>query len=626
MNEKISQKDLYLWGEGTNIYAYLTLGCHAVQKDGYPAFRFATWAPTARSVSVVGSFNGWNPDADPMHMCGTTGVWQAFIGIAHLGDTYKYAIRTAEGDLIYKADPFAFASQLRPNTASIVWDIHGYEWHDGPYMARRSMLDHHASPMNIYELHLGSWKQGLRFDELSEELVRYVVHMGYTHIELMPISEYPLDDSWGYQVTGFYSISARYGTPQQFKHFVDVCHQNGIGVILDWVPAHFARDEHGLRRFDGTPLYEHPDPRRSDQPQWETLLFNYEKNEVRSFLISNAMYFLKEYHIDGLRVDAVSCMLYHDYGREGNDWVPNRYGGRENLAAIAMLRQLSTAVRQEAPGALLIAEESTTFPGVTVPPEQGGLGFDYKWNMGWMNDTLSYLSMDSLYRKWHHNQMTFSMCYAFSERFILPLSHDEVVHGKRSLIGRMPGEYEDKFRQLRLLFMYQFAHPGKKLNFMGSEFGQFIEWDFRKSLDWFLLAYPTHADLQQFTRQLNLFYARTPTLYERDDDWQGFEWLCADDSSNSVLVFLRRDSRGGELLCAFNFTPVKHIRYRIPLPRPYVLTQALSNVDLREITGIRSQQDKYGGEYVNIMLSPYEAVYYYLKPQEPAATSALGLG
>ncbi|MEA4971382.1 MAG: 1,4-alpha-glucan branching protein GlgB [Candidatus Pelethousia sp.] len=620
MNEKISQKDLYLWGEGTNIYAYMSLGCHAVKKDGHPAFRFAVWAPNAQSVSVVGSFNGWNPEADPMEMCGTTGVWQAFIGIAHEGDTYKYAIRTSGGELLYKADPFAFASQLRPNTASVIWDIGGYDWNDGVYMARRAVLDHHSAPINIYELHPGSWKLDLGFDELSEELVRYVADMGYTHIELMPVCEYPLDDSWGYQVTGYYSITARYGTPQQFKHFVDACHQSGIGVILDWVPAHFARDEQGLRRFDGTPLYEHPDPRRSDQPQWGTLLFNYEKNEVRSFLISNAMYFLREYHIDGLRVDAVSCMLYLDYGREGNAWLPNRYGGRENLGAIAMFRALSIAVRQEAPGALLIAEESTAFPDVTAPPEEGGLGFDYKWNMGWMNDTLSYMSMDSLFRKWHHDQVTFSMCYAFSERYILPLSHDEVVHGKCSLIGRMPGEYEDKFRQLRLLLMYQFAHPGKKLNFMGGEFGQFIEWDFRRPLDWFLLSYPSHGDMQLFTRQLNRFYARTPALYEQDDDWQGFEWLAADDNVHSILVFIRRDSRGGELLCAFNFTPVKHDPYRIPLPQPYVLTQALSNVDLREISGVLSEQDEYGGEYVDIMLSPYEAVYYYLKPQRrPAA-------
>ncbi len=615
MNANIQQKDLYLWGEGTNIYSYLTLGCHAVEKDGYPAYRFAVWAPNAVSVSVVGDFNGWNLEADPMEMIGTTGVWQAFIGIAHEGDAYKFAIRTKDGDILYKADPFAFASQLRPNTASRIWDIGGYQWSDQVYMARRAVQDHHTSPMNIYEVHLGSWKKDLSFTELSEELVRYVVDMGYTHIELMPLCEYPLDESWGYQITGYFSITARYGTPQDFQHFVDVCHRNGIGVILDWVPAHFCRDEQGLRRFDGTPLFEHPDSRRAEQPHWGTLLFNYEKNEVRSFLLSNAMYFLREFHVDGLRVDAVSCMLYLDYGRQGGEWLPNRYGGKENLGAIDLFRQLSLAVRQEFPGALLIAEESTAFAGVTAPPEEGGLGFDYKWNMGWMNDTLSYMSMDSLFRKWHHNQVTFSMCYAFSEHYILPFSHDEVVHGKCSLINRMPGEYEDKFRQLRLLLMYQFAHPGKKLNFMGYEFGQFIEWDFRKSLDWFLLGYPAHRDMQVFTRQLNRFYSRTPALYEQDDGWQGFEWVSVDDDVHSILAFIRRDSKGNELLCAFNFTPVKHDPYRIQLPRPYLLSQAMSNVDFREVHGIQSQEDPQGGEYVDIMLSPYEAVYYYLTVQ-----------
>ena len=615
MNANIQQKDLYLWGEGTNIYSYLTLGCHAVEKDGYPAYRFAVWAPNAVSVSVVGDFNGWNLEADPMEMIGTTGVWQAFIGIAHEGDAYKFAIRTKDGDILYKADPFAFASQLRPNTASRIWDIGGYQWSDQVYMARRAVQDHHTSPMNIYEVHLGSWKKDLSFTELSEELVRYVVDMGYTHIELMPLCEYPLDESWGYQITGYFSITARYGTPQDFQHFVDVCHRNGIGVILDWVPAHFCRDEQGLRRFDGTPLFEHPDSRRAEQPHWGTLLFNYEKNEVRSFLLSNAMYFLREFHVDGLRVDAVSCMLYLDYGRQGGEWLPNRYGGKENLGAIDLFRQLSLAVRQEFPGALLIAEESTAFAGVTAPPEEGGLGFDYKWNMGWMNDTLSYMSMDSLFRKWHHNQVTFSMCYAFSEHYILPFSHDEVVHGKCSLINRMPGEYEDKFRQLRLLLMYQFAHPGKKLNFMGYEFGQFIEWDFRKSLDWFLLGYPAHRDMQVFTRQLNRFYSRTPALYEQDDGWQGFEWVSVDDDVHSILAFIRRDSKGNELLCAFNFTPVKHDPYRIQLPRPYLLSQAMSNVDFRAMHGIQSQEDPQGGEYVDIMLSPYEAVYYYLTVQ-----------
>jgi 1,4-alpha-glucan branching enzyme len=588
--------------------------------DGYDAYRFVVWAPNAAGVSVVGGFNSWNVEADPMEPCGTTGVWQAVIGIAHEGDTYKYAIQTSGGELIYKADPFAFFSQYRPNTASVICDISGYAWKDKTYMAQRAQTDAHTAPMNIYEVHPGSWKLGLSFDELGDQLVRYAADMGYTHIELMPVCEYPLDDSWGYQVTGYYSITSRYGTPAQFKHFIDRCHNAGLGVILDWVPAHFTKDAHGLRRFDGTPLYEHPDPRRGEQPQWGTLLFNFEKNEVRSFLVSNAMYYLREYHADGLRVDAVSCMLYLDYGREGSDWLPNRYGGKENLAAIEFFRQLSRAVHKEAPGALLIAEESTAFPGVTQPAKEGGLGFDFKWNMGWMNDTLSYVSMDSLFRKWHHEQVTFSMCYAFSENYILPLSHDEVVHGKYSLIGRMPGEYADKFRQLRLLLMYQFAHPGKKLSFMGTEFGQFIEWNFRRPLDWFLLAYPAHADMQMFTRQLNRFYAKTPSLYEQDGGWGGFEWCVVDDNLHSVLAFIRRDSKGNELLCIFNFTPVKHEPYRIPLPHAAVLTQAISNVDLREITGLTSAQDAQGKDYIDIMISPYESVYYYLcKPERRAA-------
>jgi len=610
MDEHLNRNDLYLWGEGTNCFAYLSLGCHKVVHDGYDMFRFAVWAPNAEAVSVVGSFNEWNIDADPMAPCGSTGVWEAFIGIAIPGNTYKYAITTFGGDVIYKADPFAFFSQQRPNTASVIWDRNdGYAWQDGDYLLERNARDSHRAPMNIYEAHLGSWVEGLSYLELSDQLVAYVKDMGYTHIELMPVSEYPLDDSWGYQVTGYFSITSRYGTPTEFKRFVDRCHEEGIGVIVDWVPAHFTRDNHGLRLFDGTPLFEHADPRRGEQPEWGTMLFNYEKNEVCSFLISNAVFFFNEYHIDGLRADAVSCMLYLDYGKKSGEWLPNKYGGNENLAAVRFLAQLSDAVHKYCPGAILIAEESTTFAGMTAPTKNGGLGFDYKWNMGWMNDVLDYVSMDSYFRRWHHDQVTFSMCYAFSEHYVLPLSHDEVVHGKLSLIGRMPGEYADKFRQLRVLYMYQMAHPGKKLSFMGNEFGQFIEWNFRQSLDWLLLDYPTHADLQDFVRSLNRFYAATPALYELDDSWDGFEWLTVDDSLHSVLSFIRRDSKGRSLLCAFNFTPVEHTPYRIPVPRALKLDQAISNVDWRDIKDIKSKKDK-NGLHVDIDLSPYEAVYY----------------
>ena len=591
MRDKISDADLYLWGEGTNSYAYLTLGCHKAEHRGYEVYRFAVWAPNAASVRVVGSFNGWNIDADPMHPIGETGVWEAFIGIAHAGDTYKYAIETRMGEIIYKADPFA-------------------------YIAARRNEDSHMLPMNIYEAHLGSWVEGLDFPALSRRLLGYVKEMGYTHIELLPVSEYPLDDSWGYQVTGYYSITSRYGNPSQFKEFIDQCHQAGLGVIVDWVPTHFCRDEQGLRLFDGTPLYEHPDPRRSEQPQWGTTLFNFEKNEVRSFLISNAVFLMKEYHIDGLRADAVSCMLYLDYGKRGGEWLPNRYGGRENIAAIDFLRQLSDTVRRECPGALLIAEESTAFPGMTAPTSKGGLGFDYKWNMGWMNDVLDYMSMDSYFRSYHHDEVTFSMCYAFSEHYILPLSHDEVVHGKKSLIGRMPGEYADKFSQTRLLLMYQMAHPGKKLTFMGTELAQFIEWNFRQSLDWLLLDYPTHEAMQQFVRELNHFYTRTPALYQLDDSWDGFEWISVDDRAHSVLAFLRKDAEGNKILCLFNFTPVEHYPYRVRLPFMATLDQAISNVDMRDIKGVETVQLE-DGYYADIMLSPYEAVYYYVNETEP---------
>ena len=621
MNAYLDENELYLFNEGTNAYSYKALGCHKVHMEGYDAFRFALWAPNAESVSVVGSFNGWNPYADPMHKCGTTGVWEAHVGIAHIGDLYKYAIRTFDGDLIYKADPFAFFSQERPATASIIWDIGGYAWHDEEHMRERRKQVYYNKPMNIYEVHAGSWTVDLSYEDMAEQLVRYVKDMGYTHVEFMPLMEYPLDDSWGYQVTGYYSVTSRYGTPQQFKYLIDCFHEAGIYVLMDWVPAHFPKDEQGLRLFDGTPIYESADPRRSEQREWGTVLFDYSRTEVQSFLISNAVFFLHEYHIDGLRVDAVSCMLYLDYGRKDGEWVPNIYGGKENLDAIAFLQHLSESVRRECPGTVLIAEESTSFPLVTAWPDRGGLGFDFKWNMGYMNDTLQYMSMDSLFRKNHHDKLTFSMCYAFSENHVLPFSHDEVVHGKCSLINRMPGEYEDQFRQMRLLMMYQFAHPGKKLNFMGNEIAQFIEWNFRQSLDWFLLSYPAHADFQRFMRALNHFYTDTPALWERDTNWNGFEWVSVDDALHSVIAFLRFDEEDRALLCLFNFTPVDHEAYRLYMPHPCLLTKAMSGVDSRSLC-ISSVEDKTGNAAVDIPLWSYEAVYYYveLKPEEKTTT------
>lgn len=598
----------------TRCGAYTYFGAHPAE-TGYV---FRVWAPHARAVALAGDFNGWQ-SAAMTRLDG--GVWELTQPDAKIYDGYKYVITGADGRTVWKADPYAFHAATRPGTDSKVYDIGGYDWHDAAWREKCAAQPPVNGPLLIYEVHLGSWRRhedgtSLSYRELARQLPAYVKSMGYNFVELLPVTEYPLDDSWGYQVTGYYSITSRYGNPSQFKEFIDQCHQAGLGVIVDWVPTHFCRDEQGLRLFDGTPLYEHPDPRRSEQPQWGTTLFNFEKNEVRSFLISNAVFLMKEYHIDGLRADAVSCMLYLDYGKRGGEWLPNRYGGRENIAAIDFLRQLSDTVRRECPGALLIAEESTAFPGMTAPTSKGGLGFDYKWNMGWMNDVLDYMSMDSYFRSYHHDEVTFSMCYAFSEHYILPLSHDEVVHGKKSLIGRMPGEYADKFSQTRLLLMYQMAHPGKKLTFMGTELAQFIEWNFRQSLDWLLLDYPTHEAMQQFVRELNHFYTRTPALYQLDDSWDGFEWISVDDRAHSVLAFLRKDAEGNKILCLFNFTPVEHYPYRVRLPFMATLDQAISNVDMRDIKGVETVQLE-DGYYADIMLSPYEAVYYYVNETEP---------
>ena len=594
--------------------AYTYLGAHPAPQG----YTFRVWAPHARHVALAGDFNGWQP-AD-MHR-DEDGVWSLTAENAAVYDAYKYVVTGADGRTVWKADPFAFHAQTRPGTDSKVYDLSEYGWHDGAWREKCAAEPPVNGPLLIYEVHLGSWRRhedgtGLSYRELARQLPAYVRSMGYNFVELLPVTEYPLDDSWGYQCTGYFAPTSRYGTPHDFMALVDALHQAGLGVILDWVPTHFCRDEQGLRLFDGTPLYEHPDPRRSEQPQWGTTLFNFEKNEVRSFLISNAVFLMKEYHIDGLRADAVSCMLYLDYGKRGGEWLPNRYGGRENIAAIDFLRQLSDTVRRECPGALLIAEESTAFPGMTAPTSKGGLGFDYKWNMGWMNDVLDYMSMDSYFRSYHHDEVTFSMCYAFSEHYILPLSHDEVVHGKKSLIGRMPGEYADKFSQTRLLLMYQMAHPGKKLTFMGTELAQFIEWNFRQSLDWLLLDYPTHEAMQQFVRELNHFYTRTPALYQLDDSWDGFEWISVDDRAHSVLAFLRKDAEGNKILCLFNFTPVEHYPYRVRLPFMATLDQAISNVDMRDIKGVETVQLE-DGYYADIMLSPYEAVYYYVNETEP---------
>ncbi len=624
MAYNLDDTELYYFNEGISTAAYRALGCHAVEGEyGERVYRFAVWAPNARAVSVVGDFNGWNPAADPMRPVGTTGVWEAHLGLVSPGNLYKYAITTQSGERLAKADPYAVQSE-RGGTASVVSELPEFAWSDEQFLSGKR--DAHHKPMSIYEAHLGSWKKGLSYRELAHELIDYVVDMGYTHIELMPITAYPFDPSWGYQVTGYYAPTSRYGDPEDLMYFVNRAHERGVGVILDWVPAHFTRDAHGLRRFDGTPLYEHPDPRRSDMPQWGTLLFDFDRTQVQSFLLSSALFWLMEYHFDGIRIDAVSCMLYHDFGKDDGKWLPNPFGDNRNLGAVSFLKKLSEAIAELPCEKMLFAEESTAYPSVTRPASEGGLGFTFKWNMGWMNDILSYMEMDSLFRKFHHDKLTFSLCYAFSEHFVLPFSHDEIVCGKKSMLSKMPGDYWQKFAQLRLLYAYQFAHPGKKLMFMGDEFGQFIEWKFDDSLDWLLLGYDKHAEIQRFVRDLNRFYRTHAALYEQDDSWKGFAWCAVDDNTHSIMSFLRTDRSGNSVLCCFNFTPVPWDDYRMGVPRAGRLTQLFSSDELR-----------YGGtgEYqnrpaevleepftdlpcsVSIRIPPYGATYFLFEPDRP---------
>ena len=549
--------------------AYRFLGCHAQNRDGVDGFVFRTWAPRAQSVRVTGDFNFWNEEDLPMQPVGC-GVWEAFSRFAQPGQRYKLCIKTRDGRTVYKTDPYGNRCGVLPDTASIIEAEDGFVWHDGLYRARRRKEKILNRPVNIYEVHAGSWKRHedgsvLSFRELAQQLVPYVRDMGYTHIELLPVMEYPYDPSWGYQITCYYAPTHRYGAPEDLKYFIDEAHRAGIGVILDWVPAHFPKDANGLYEFDGTCCYELSDPTMNEHPDWTTRIYDYGKPEVRSFLISNACYWISQFHADGIRVDAVASMLYLDYNRP--NYKPNRFGGRENLEAIDFLRQLNAAAFQMEPAVMMIAEESTAFPLITKPDYDGGLGFLFKWNMGWMNDMLQYMSLDPLYRKGDHNALTFSMTYAFSENFILPLSHDEVVHGKCSLIGKMPGNYDDKFNNLRVLYAYQMAHPGKKLNFMGSEFAQFIEWNFKQGLDWLLLGYEKHQKMQQFVKTLNRFYLENRELWEVDTGWDGYEWIEPDDRDRSVIAFRRKDRKGRELVVVCNFCPVLRENYRLGLPK-----------------------------------------------------------
>ena len=567
----LSDFDLHLHSEGTNYEGYNSFGAHPVTVDGIEGTRFAVWAPNALVVSVVGNFNDWDTRRNPMRLR-TGGVWEIFIPGVRPGTAYKYAVKSHyRGYSQMKSDPYGFGTETPPKSASIVSDIDSYGWNDGAWMDKRAQNSQLESPMAIYEVHLGSWRKDMEgrprtYRELATELVEYVKKMGYTHIELLPIAEHPYAPSWGYQVTGYFSPTARHGKPEDFMHFVDCCHQAGIGVIMDWVPAHFPKDAHGLAYFDGTALYEHEDPRLGEHRDWGTLIFNYGRNEVRSFLISNAMFWLKKYHIDGLRVDAVASILYLDYSRKPGEWVPNAYGGNENLEAISFLRKFNELVHQ-IPGAITVAEESTAFPGVSRPVYLNGLGFTMKWNMGWMHDMLHYFERNPVYRKYHQNEITFSMMYAFTENFVLPISHDEVVYGKRSLLDKMPGDEWQRFANARAFLSFMYGHPGKKLLYMGSEIGQTTEWNSEQQVEWWLLDHAIHRKLQAFCAALNDLYQREPALYEVDFQWWGFEWIDFSDAEHSIVSFVRRAKRREDYLVFIcNFTPAPHWNYRLGMP------------------------------------------------------------
>lgn len=564
--------DLYLFGEGRHHHIYRILGAHPMVRDGIEGIGFAVWAPNAERVSVVGEFNGWDGRVHAMRSRGASGVFELFIPEIAPGTYYKFEIRNRQsGTLLLKSDPYGQRFELRPGTASIITAEDHYAWSDQDWMAARERLDWLHAPMSVYEVHLGSWRRGpngefLDYRYLAQALVEYVKPLGFTHIELLPITEHPYDGSWGYQTTGYYAPTSRFGDPDDFRWFVDYCHQHGIGVILDWVPAHFPKDAHGLAWFDGTPLYEHEDPKLGEHRDWGTLIYNYGRNEVRNFLIGSALYWLQEFHIDGLRVDAVASMLYLDYSREAGDWIPNKYGGNENLEAIAFLRELNTITHQQCPGTLIMAEESTAWPQVTRPTWTGGLGFSMKWNMGWMHDTLEYFNKDPVHRHYHHDQLTFGLLYAFTENFMLPFSHDEVVHGKGSILARMPGDEWQRFANLRLLYTYMLTYPGKKLLFMGSEFGQGTEWNAAKELDWYVMEYPLHQGVARAVGDLNRLYRELPALHRHDFDHEGFEWIDCHDAPQSVLSYLRR-SDDSIVIVAFNFTPIPRHDYRIGVPK-----------------------------------------------------------
>lgn len=569
---QLGELDLHLLGQGRHHHAWKVLGSRQTMVDGVDGALFAVWAPAVTRVSVVGNFNAWDGRRHPLRSRGETGIWELFIPGLQAGEAYKYEILNRHGHLVTKTDPYARQMFLRPETASCIPSATAYDWQDAGWIEERARFDWQHRPVSIYELHPGSWRkhqdgQFFTWGELAETLIPYVSDLNYTHIELLPVAEHPLDESWGYQVSGYYAPTARYGSADDFRAFVDACHQAGIGVLLDWVPAHFPKDDFALARFTGEQLYEHADPRRGEHQDWGTLIFDFGRNEVKNFLLSNALYWIEEFHIDGLRVDAVASMLYLDYSRKAGEWLPNQYGGRENIEAIAFLREMNTVVHGYFPGVLTIAEESTAWPAVSRPVEIGGLGFSMKWNMGWMNDNLKYIEQNPVHRKYHHNLLTFSQIYAYSENFVLPLSHDEVVHLKHSMLDKMPGDYWQVFANLRLFYAWQYAHPGKKLLFMGGEFGQWAEWHVKKELDWALVSFPAHDSIRHLLRDLNHLYREQPALHQYDFDGRGFQWIDCHDSDQSVLSLIRQGEKPHDkIIILLNFTPVPRYQYRIGVP------------------------------------------------------------
>ncbi len=623
---------VYLFHHGENARSYDFFGAHRCE-DGRVVFR--TWAPHAQSVSVIGDFNSWDENANKMLRINDVGIWEGFVSGIEKFDLYKFCVIAADGRKLVKTDPYGFHTETRPANASKFYDIEGYEWNDSGWLERRKKSSVYESPVNIYEIHAGSWKRHddgnfYSYRQLADELCDYIKEMGYTHVEFLPLGEYPFDGSWGYQVTGYFAPTSRYGEPADLMYLIDKLHQNEIGVILDWVPAHFPKDAHGLYEFDGEACYEYADIRKGEHLEWGTRVFDYGRNEVRSFLLSSALFWIEKYHVDGLRVDAVASMLYLDYGRSHGHWIANKYGGNENLEAIEFIKKLNTVLFTEHSDIMMIAEESTAWPLVSKPVSDGGLGFNFKWNMGWMNDCLHYFSLDGYFRKYNHNNLTFSFFYAFSENFVLPVSHDEVVHGKCSLINKMPGSYEEKFAGVRSFMCYLMAHPGKKLMFMGSELGQFVEWNYKNQLDWLLLDYDKHRQLHQFVKELNAFYKNTPAMWQIDFSWEGFEWIVSDDNQNSVIAFRRKDKQKKEIITVCNFTPVHRSGYRIGVPVAGTYEVVFSSDDKKfggdGLTGnkiIRSEKIPMHSQSnsINFDLAGLSAVYIKLKRKNPTKKS-----